>query len=94
MPVEEIVEEIRRQERIINEAQRVKDGLYDSLLAAGSGGFELISVKEAARLLGVSVGTVYNKINSGELRARHVSSAIRLLRTDVMAVDDRTAEKI
>lgn len=88
MPVEDIVGEIRKQERIINDAQKAKDRLYDELLAAGSKGYELMSVKEAARLLGVGVSTVYSRVNSGSLRAKRIGSSVRVYRDDVLAIND------
>jgi len=75
MPAEEIIKEIRKQEEIINEAQRKKAALYDELLGAD---FNLVSVKEAARLLNVSIPTVYNMINSGELEAKRIGGVIRI----------------
>lgn len=88
MSLEDIVREIRRQEKIINSAQAEKDRLYDKLLMSGDEDFDLISVKEASRLLGVSYGTVYNKVNSGELAHRRIGSAIRVFRSEVVKIDD------
>ena len=68
MPVEDIIAEIRREEKIINEAQKRKEVLYDKLLKSSDDDFDFVSVKEAARLLDVSLGTIYNQINSGKIR--------------------------
>ena len=84
MPVEEIISEIRKQENIINEAQKTKETLYQKLLDSGTEGFDLISVKEASRILGVSLGTVYNKINSGEFKAKRIGSVIRVFKSDIL----------
>ena len=84
MPVEEIISEIRKQEKIINDAQKTKESLYQKLLNSGTEDFDLISVKEASRILGVSLGTVYNKINSGELKARKIGTVIRVLKSDLL----------
>ena len=90
MPVEDIVARIRKQEKIINCAQREKERLYDELLKSGTEEFDLVSVKEAARLLGVSLGTVYNKINAGTISSRRIGSAVRVLKSEVVKIDDST----
>ena len=84
MPVEEIISEIRKQERIINDAQKTKESLYQKLLNSGTEDFDLISVKEASRILGVSLGTVYNLVNSGELKSKRVGSVIRVFKSDIL----------
>lgn len=84
MPVEEIVTEIRKQEKIINEAQKVKESLYQKLLNSGTEDFDLISVKEASRILDVSLGTIYNRINSGELRAVKIGTVIRVRKSELL----------
>ena len=89
MPVEEIVSEIRKQEKIINEAQKVKESLYQKLLNSGTEDFDLISVKEAARILNVSVCTLYNKINAGQLKTKHIGSSIRVYKSELLQIDDR-----
>lgn len=91
MPVEEIISEIRKQEKIINDAQKTKESLYQKLLNSGTEDFDLISVKEASRILGVSLGTIYNKVNSGELRTKRIGSAIRVFKSDILKIDDRRA---
>ena len=84
MPVEEIISEIRKQENIINEAQKTKESLYQKLLNSGTEDFDLISVKEASRILGVSLGTIYNRINSGELKSKRIGSVIRVSKSDIL----------
>ena len=84
MPVEEIVSEIRKQEKIINDAQKTKESLYQKLLNSGTEDFDLISVKEAARILGVSLGTIYNKINTGDLKTKRIGTVIRVFKSDLL----------
>ena len=91
MPVEEIISEIRKQEKIINDAQKTKESLYQKLLNSGTEDFDLISVKEASRILGVSLGTIYNKINSGKLKTKRIGSVIRVFKSDILNLDDRRA---
>lgn len=88
-PVEEIILEIKKQEKIINDAQKVKESLYQKILDSGTEDFDLITVKEAARILDVSYGTIYNKINNGELRTRHIGSSVRLYKSQILEIDDR-----
>ena len=89
MPVEEIVSEIRKQERIINQAQKEKESLYQKLLNAGTEDFDLITVKEAARILDVSLATIYSKINNGQLRTRHICSSVRVYKSEILKIDDK-----
>ena len=88
MPVEEIISEIRKQERIINDAQKTKESLYQQLLNAGTEDFDLISVKEASRILNVSLGTIYNKINANELRTKRIGSVIRVFKSDIIQLNN------
>ena len=88
MPVEEIISEIRKQEKIINDAQRAKESLYQQLLNSGTEDFDLVSVKEASRILNVSLGTVYNKINAGELKTKRIRNVIRLYKSDLVKIND------
>ena len=89
MPVEEIVSEIRKQEKIINQAQKEKESLYQKLLDAGTEDFDLITVKEAARILDVSLATIYSKINNGQLRTRHICSSVRVYKSEILKIDDK-----
>lgn len=89
MPVEEIIKEIKRQDKIIDDAQATKKELYQQLDRAGDEEYDWISVQRAARILDVSVGTIYNKINTGKLQIRHIESAVRVKRSEVMAIDDK-----
>lgn len=83
MQIEEIVSQIRKQERIINDAQKTKEQLYEQLLEADEKNYDLITVKQASRMLNVSVGLIYQKITSGDIKAQRIGSAIRLSRKAV-----------
>lgn len=78
---EEIIREIQKQERIINNAQKSKEELYQKLLSAKES--NSLTVKQASELLNCSVGLIYKKINSGELKAQKIGSAIRVSKTDL-----------
>ena len=84
MPVEDIIAEIRREEKIINEAQKRKEVLYDKLLKSSDDDFDFVSVKEAARLLDVSLGTIYNQINSGKIRVEKIGSVMRIRKSELV----------
>lgn len=89
MPVEEIIKEIKKQDAIIDGAQAIKKGLYQKLLDAGTEEFDLITVKEAARILDVSLATIYSKINNGQLRTRHICSSVRVYKSEILKIDDK-----
>lgn len=86
MPFEEIIGEIRKQEKIINEAQNVKEQLYKKLLDAEESSYDSITVKQASKILNCSVGLIYKKINCGELKAQKIGSAIRVSKMEVQAI--------
>ena len=85
MPFEEVIKEIKRQDKIIDEAQQKKKELYAELDNADC---EWISVQTASRLLGVSTGTIYNKINDGSLTVKQILSAKRVKKSEVLAIND------
>lgn len=88
MPVEEILKEIKRQDKIIDEAQKAKRSLYEKLENAGSEDYDWISVQSAAKLIDVSVCTIYTKINNGKLNTKHICSSVRVSKSEVLAIDD------
>lgn len=92
MPVEEIIRELKRQDKIIGDALNTKRELYERLEKAGTEDYDWISVQAAALILGVSVGTIYNKINSGKLQTRHIESSVRVRKSQIMQIDDKYGE--
>lgn len=92
MPVEEIIKELKKQDRIIDEAQKTKRELYTQLENAGKEEYDWISVQAAARLIDVSVYTIYNKINSGSLKTKRINSSIRVSKKEILGIDDRYYE--
>ena len=89
MPVEEIIKELKKQDRIIDDAQKVKKELYAKLESAGKEEYDWRTVQTAARLIDVSVYTIYNKINAGALKTKHIGSAVRVSKQEVMSIDDK-----
>ena len=93
MPVEEIIKELRRQDKVINDALITKQSLYEQLVKAGTEDFDWITVQTASKILGVSVGTIYNKINTGELNTKHINSSVRVSKKEILAIDDKEVRK-
>lgn len=89
MPVDEIIKEIEKQDKIIDEAQKVKKLLFQKLKNADKEAFDWITVQAAANLLGVSICTIYNKINAGKLRTKHINSSIRVSKSEILEIDDK-----
>ena len=89
MPVEEIIKELKKQDRIIDDALKAKKELYEKLESAGKEDYDWISVQAAAKLIDVSVYTIYNKINAGALKTKHINSAIRVSKKEVLGIDDK-----
>lgn len=89
MPVEEIIKELKKQDRIIDDALKAKKELYAKLETAGKEDYDWISVQAAAKLIDVSVYTIYNKINSGTLKTKHINSAIRVSKKEILQIDDK-----
>lgn len=88
MPVEEIIKELKKQDKIIDEALKTKRGLYEKLETVGTEEYDWISVQAAANILGVSVGTIYAKINNGSLTVKHILSSKRVRKSEVLAIND------
>ena len=89
MSVEEIIKELKKQDKIIDDAQKTKRELYAKLERAGNEDYDWITVQTAARLIDVSVCTIYNKINAGSLKTKHIGSAVRVSKKEVLEIDDK-----
>lgn len=89
MPVEEIIRELKKQDKIIDEAQKTKRELYQKLESCGAEEYDWITVQAAAKLIDVSVCTIYNKINSGALKTKHINSSIRVSKKQILEIDDK-----
>ena len=89
MPVEEIIRELKKQDKIIDEAQKTKRELYQKLESCGKEEYDWITVQAAAKLIDVSVCTIYNKINSGALKTKHINSSVRVSKKQILEIDDK-----
>lgn len=89
MPVEEIIKDMKKQDKIIIDALKEKQKLYEQLASAGNEDYDWISVKQAARILDISEGVIYYKINNGELQTKRIKSAIRVRKSEILAIDDK-----
>ena len=88
MPVEEIIKELKKQDKIISEAQKEKMKLYELLENAGAEEYDWITVQAAAKIIGVSICTIYNKVNAGELETKHIKSAVRVRKSEILKIND------
>ena len=89
MPVEEIIKELQRQDKVITDALVNKQSLYEQLAKAGTEDFDWITVQTASKILGVSVGTIYNKINAGELNTKRIKTSVRVSKKEILAINDK-----
>ena len=89
MSVEAELRAIVRDEvrAIVREELRSVIGGRSNSEAAGAA--EFMSVAEAAKLIGISAGTIRTWIKDGRLVALHAGRKIRLRRTDVVGALDR-----
>ena len=88
MSVEEIIKELKVCDKTIKDAINKRQELYEQLRVAGTEDYDWISVQEASRLIGCSPGTIYYKVNAGELNVRHIKSSVRVRKSEVLAIDD------
>lgn len=89
MPVEEILEKIELQRKVITVALNETDRLVKELGKSHFEEYDWISVKEASRLLDVSINVVYNKINAKELDVKYIGSKKFVRRSQIVAINDR-----
>jgi excisionase family DNA binding protein len=62
--------------------------LYELLENAGAEEYDWITVQAAAKIIGVSVCTIYNKVNAGELETKHIKSAVRVRKSEILKIND------
>ena len=76
----EAIRQIVREEMraLINEAIAARDVAPD--------GPEMISVKDAAALIGVSVSTIWNLVKSGKLKKHQSGKLVRFAAADVLGI--------
>jgi len=54
---------------------------------------QLLTKKEAARLIGVSPGTIDNAARAGKLQRRYIGKAVRFLRSEVLSLPEGKAQR-
>lgn len=69
MAVDELIDEIDRNQRIVDEANKRIRELTEKLRQSPFDGYDLVPVKDAAEKIGVSVCWIYQQINAGKLKA-------------------------
>lgn len=88
MPVEEILTKIDKQRESILLALYETDKLVKELKDSNVEQYDWISVKEASKLMDVSVNAIYNKINLGYLDVKHFGGKKFIKRSQITVIDD------
>lgn len=86
-PAEAIIDEISRKGKAI-ESLLGEIATLTKQLQADNTDWDWISVKNASRMCDVSVGTIYAKINRGELKTKRIASKIFVSKKELEAVND------
>lgn len=89
MTIEELVEQFNTEKNVIRDSIQRLDKIIAEISAAGDEQYDWISVKKAAALVDVSPVIIYNKINKGLLRSKHINSKTFVMRSEVVAIDDK-----
>lgn len=90
MVVEQIIEKMEEQEKIILQAIRENRKLLDDLKNTDSENYDWVSVAEGAKLIKVSLATVYRFVNTGKIqKIKHIGAKIFVSKSELMAIDDR-----
>lgn len=89
MPVEEIINEIKKQDALIFSAMKERERLMEKLESADSDNYDWLSVKRAADIMQVSVCAIYKKIDTGLLTAKHIGAKKFVKKSEVFAMNDR-----
>ena len=90
MVAEQIIEQMEKQEEIILQATKEKKKLIEQLKNADSESYDWVSVAEGAKIIKVSLASVYRFINIGKLKKiKHIGSKIFLSKSELMAIDDK-----
>ncbi len=88
MAVDELITEIERNQRIVDEANgRIRE-LTKQLRESPFDGYDMIPVKTAADKVGMSICWVYNQINSGRVKSVKKGAKTLVSASEVMALDD------
>jgi len=90
MVVEQIIEKMEEHENIIFRAMKEMQKLLEELKNADAEKYDWVSVAEGARILKVSLATVYRFINIGKIqKIKHIGAKIFLSKNELMAIDDK-----
>lgn len=89
MQVQLAIQEIKRQQSIIDNANAKIRELTESLAKGTSEDFDWITVKEGARILKCSMPLIYQKINEGKLSVKHINSRKYVKLSELKSIDDK-----
>lgn len=67
MPVEELLEEYKKERELASAAMKRQDEILAQIVAAKDADWDMVSVKKAAQKAGVSVGLIYQFVTNGKL---------------------------
>ena len=89
MPIEEILKEIEAEnQKIADSTKKIKE-LSTKIMSNQTLGVEWVTVKKASEFLDVSVAVIYNKINAGKLKCKHIASKKYVLLEELKNIDDK-----
>lgn len=89
MPIEEMLKEIEAENQKIAESTRKIKELSTKIMSNQSLGVEWVTVKKASEFLDVSLAVIYNKINAGQLKCKHIASKKYVLLEQIKKLDDK-----
>ena len=87
--VEELLQKIKYQDEVINNAQKLRSELFELLVTAKDEEWDFISVSKAVKKSGLSYSTIYRLINSKKLRCIHKGSVKYISNKELEALDCR-----
>ena len=90
-PVTELINELKALDREELDIQRRRGELLKAIEDSDSESWDWVSVRDASRIVGMSVGYIYTKINSGSLETRHLGRCVFVRKSQVMSIDDKYA---
>lgn len=87
--VSELLSELKKIEKEEADIHRRRMDILKAIDDADHESWDWVSVIEAAKIIGVSVGFIYTRINSGSLNTKHLGRLVYVKKSEVMAIDDR-----
>lgn len=89
MPIEELINEYEKQEKIILSALKNQKEILAQIESSKDEEYDWISVKSAAQKLEISLPVLYNKINKGELSVKYIESKKYVKKSELFKINDK-----